>query len=167
MKRFTYAALGALLCISGAKADSLLYTTSFLTDGGQAASATALFTFITNGQLTVTLTDTTVNPVTDAPNLAETAFTINGLNNGSVSFASGQTITNIQKNTSGTVSSFSGASPWALTAGPNWAGNGFDLYATGASMANHNTAQYGIVGAPSGNGTYTEVLPAGVTQGSS
>ncbi len=167
MKRLTYVALGMALCLSGIQAATISYTTSFLTDGNQSASAGALFTFTTDGQLTVTLTDTTQNPASDAPNLADLAFKINGLNSGAAVSASGNTVTNIQNNTAGTAGSYSGASPWTLTWGNNWGNtNAFDLYATGASSANHNTAAYSIVGAPSGNGTYTGVFPAGTSKGS-
>jgi hypothetical protein len=176
-------ALGALTlaCAPAAQAATVLtFTSSFLTDAYQPFSGNAVFTYTGPGAMTVTLTDTTLNPVSDAPNIADLSFVIPGLTTGSVTGASGKTITGIVNGAAPTLANYSGASPWMLTnATTGWwtqvyAGTAhtFDLYAPasvgGPKGCAPNTAPYSVVGSPSSNGTYTNPnnLKAGAPIGS-
>jgi hypothetical protein len=153
--------------IPAVQANSLTYYTSFLTDANQPASATAVFDYTGGTTFTVTLTDTTVNPISDAPNLAEISFTMNGLSGGSATAASGSTVSGITNNVTPTTGTYSGSgSPWTLSSGTSgwwtqlYSGSAetYDLYAPAGTTTPPclmNTAPYSIVGSPSGNGTYT------------
>jgi hypothetical protein len=162
------ATLAMVACCSAAQAATTLsFTSSFLTDASQPFSGNAVFTYTGLGTMTVKLTDTTVDPVSDAPNIADLSFVIAGLTTGSVTGASGQTIASIVDGTTPTLGNYSGAPLWQLTnATSGWwtqvyAGSShtFDLYAPasvgGAAGCMKNTAPYSIVGSPSSNGTYT------------
>jgi hypothetical protein len=164
-------ALGALAlaCAPAVQAATVLtFTSSFLTDKNQPFSGNAVFTYTGLGTMTLKLTDTTVNPVSDGPNLADLSFVIAGLTAGSVTGAQGSTVTGIQLGVVPTIGSYSGASPWQLTnATSGWwtqvyTGNAatFDLSAKdtttgGPAGTCGSAAQYSIVGSPGANGTYT------------
>ena len=147
---------------------SYTWTTSFLTDANQPASATAVLTYDPSSpnQLTLTLTDTTINPISDAPNLADFSFTLPTFTSISDATAFGQTISSIvfNHNPAGTLGNYSGNSPWTATTANNgwWGGyQAYDIYApqvnTGCTPGPQcNTAPHSIVGAPSANGEYVE-----------
>jgi len=144
-------------------------TTSFITDAGQSASASALFV-LSSGTLTLTLTDTTANPISDASNLAEISFAISGLTGlggSTVGMAGGSTITGITAGGTGTVGTFNGPSPWNLSYGSaGWQGGAaFDLFAPGPGgpdkvcSKGNDAAPFSIIGGS--NGSYT---PPGKTK---
>lgn len=167
----TLAILAMAACLPAAQADTLNFATSFLTDANQPASATASFTYLGPNSVSVTLTDTTKNPMSDAPNLAEIGFSfsgLTGLNGSSATGATGTVVSGLANNTALTLNPYTGGgSPWALSYQSSgwWGAAGYELglvppatKAPAGCLA--NTVPYSIVGAPRSNGTYSG-LPAG------
>ncbi len=108
------AILAMAACFPVAQADTLSFGTSFLTDANQPASATADFTYVGPNTLSITLTDTTKNPISDAPNLAEIGFAFSGLtslNGSSATGASGQVVSGLADNTALTLNPYASGSP--------------------------------------------------------